>query len=143
MSEKSPSDTALEKFIEGKIPKELRSNYEHDISMIRGGWYAAMSHINNAAPKWRRETPDESGLWWWWNEDEDSCSIPIEIALSGGTQPEVYFAMAGQYGWSRAQPVIEMGGFWMRCLEPPLPSFEEQDRLKAIARAWPSERTGK
>jgi hypothetical protein len=56
MSDKSPADIALENFIEGKIPKELRSNYEHDISMIRGGWYAAMDFFKKLSEEiesWR------------------------------------------------------------------------------------------
>lgn len=45
MSDRSPADAALEKFIESKIPANLRENYGHDISMIRGGWHAALEFV--------------------------------------------------------------------------------------------------
>lgn len=47
---------ALEKFIESKIPKHLRPNYEHDISMIRGGWHAALDYFKKCCSEvesWR------------------------------------------------------------------------------------------
>lgn len=122
---------ALEAFIDSTVPQHLRTNFDRDISMLRGGWNAALKFMKGSLPKWRREPPDEIGLWWWWNEDEDSSSIPIEIALSGGTEPPDYFAMAGQYGWNRAQPVKEMGGLWMPCIEPVVPGFEEREALLA------------
>lgn len=115
------SEEALEKFIESKIPKHLRENYGHDISMLRGGWAAAMNFVRASAPRWRRQPPDEIGLWWWWNEDEDSAPIPVDIAISGGINE--YFATAGQHGWNIFQLVTDMGGIWMQCLEPALPNF--------------------
>lgn len=71
--------------------------------------------------EWSKQLPGESGLWWWWNEDEDSNAIVVDIAFSGtdGT----YFAMQGQHGWSRFQPVSEMQGWWMRLHEPKFPSL--------------------
>lgn len=35
------SAAALEKFIDSKVPRHLRPNFDRDISMIRGGWDAA------------------------------------------------------------------------------------------------------
>ena len=67
--------------------------------------------------KWSKETPNESGYWWW---DEDSPPVPvnIEVSLTDGVR---YFATQGQHGWNRFQWVEDMGGQWMRLLEPPLP----------------------
>jgi hypothetical protein len=126
------ADAALKAFIDGKIPKHLRGNFDRDISMIRAGWHAAMEFVKKSSLKWRRDTPNASGLWWWWNEDEDSSPVPVDIALSGGGGG--YFAMAGQYGWTRAQSVSEMGGLWMFCVEPTIPDFEERDRLASKVR---------
>ena len=67
---------------------------------------------------WRKELPDEQALWWWWNED--GLPIPVSILFSGTYQR--YFASVGQHGWNRTQWVEDMGGYWMRCFEPPYPS---------------------
>ncbi len=67
---------------------------------------------------WKRDLPNESGLWWWWNGDQDSSPIPLNIALSGGTNPERYFVMRGQYGIAEAINVEVQGGYWMRLHEP-------------------------
>lgn len=70
-------------------------------------------------PSWLSIPPDEQGLWWWWNQDPDSAAIPVQI-MFGGTDNR-YFASIGQYGWNRVQYVEDMGGLWMRLIEPPLP----------------------
>lgn len=69
---------------------------------------------------WTRNLPNESGFWWWWNEDEDSLPYPIDIQYSGTS--DSYFASIGQFGWTRAQEVSEMGGWWMRLPEPERPT---------------------
>lgn len=69
--------------------------------------------------EWSRVLPDEGGVWWWWNEDEDSNPIPVHIEWSG-TDGKC-FATQGQYGWNRFQNVEEMGGYWKRCNTPGAP----------------------
>lgn len=73
-----------------------------------------------AVPRWSKDLPNDQCLWWWWNEDEDSTPFPVSIFYSGTS--DSYFAPEGQWGWTRYQPVEEMGGWWMRIIEPALPS---------------------
>lgn len=68
---------------------------------------------------WSQELPDEQALWWWWNGDEDSSPIPVNIAYSGTNGN--YFATCGQWGWEEYRELSDMGGWWMRCVEPPPP----------------------
>jgi hypothetical protein len=68
--------------------------------------------------EWKKETPGEQALWWWWNED--GPPIPVSIMASGHENVR-YFASQGQYGWNRAQWVEDMGGFWMKVVEPDPP----------------------
>lgn len=77
-----------------------------------------------ALGEWQRKLPDESGLWWWWNEDEDSLPIVVAIAYSGTS--DSYFAMQGQHGWTRYQDVDEMGGWWRWLPEPERPTQNDQ-----------------
>lgn len=69
--------------------------------------------VNN---QWSRKVPNESGYWWWWNED--SLPVPVNIDWSP-TDGGRYFATQGQHGWNRFQWVEDMGGLWMRLMEPP------------------------
>lgn len=73
------------------------------------------------AQAWSKSLPNESGLWWWWNEDEDSMPLPVTIMYSGTS--DSYFASEGQWGWTRFQNVEEMGGWWMKCIEPERPTL--------------------
>lgn len=59
---------------------------------------------------------EEQGFYWWWNGDEDAAPIPVSVMLSG-TCGE-YFASVGQYGWTEPQFVTDMGGWWMKLVEP-------------------------
>lgn len=67
---------------------------------------------------WQRQPPNENGYWWWWNEDGPPVPVNIEVSLTDGPR---YFATVGQFGWNRAQWVEDMGGLWMRLMEPELP----------------------
>jgi len=67
--------------------------------------------------EWTQTPPSQSGDYWWWNED--GRPILIAIGISGGTGE--CFAQIGQYGWTVAQPVKEMGGYWMLEEGPSLP----------------------
>lgn len=71
-------------------------------------------------PVWIK-SPNESGLWWWWNEDEDSLPVPVHIQHSATNNS--YFASEQQYGWNRFLPVEEMRGQWMRLIEPEVPKL--------------------
>lgn len=44
--------------------------------------------------------------------------------MYGGGE-DVYFATAGQLGWSQAQEVEDMGGLWMQLVEPDISSIVE------------------
>lgn len=57
--------------------------------------------------------------WWWWNGDEDSCPVPVHVQWSG--TGGYFFASVGQFGWNRAQTLTEMGGLWMKIVEPAIP----------------------
>lgn len=70
--------------------------------------------------RWSKEAPNEIGYWWWWNGDLDAVPVPVNIAWSP-TDGGRYFATQGQHGWTRFLWVEEMGGLWIRLLEPPLP----------------------
>jgi hypothetical protein len=71
---------------------------------------------------WSKDLPEEQGVYWWWNGDEDNAPLHVSIMYSGSDGS--YFAPAGQYGWNRFQPVKEMGGWWMRLREPEVPNTE-------------------
>lgn len=68
---------------------------------------------------WSKLLPNEQGLWWWWNEDEDSTPFPVSIMYSGTS--DSYFASEGQWGWNTFQEVADMGGWWMKVAEPERP----------------------
>lgn len=72
--------------------------------------------------KWTKELPTESGSYWHWNGDQDANPIHLEIMWSGHTNS--CFAPAGQWGWTEAQNVEDMGGFWMR-LNTPTPPHDD------------------
>lgn len=86
-------------------------------------YYAAACLTAGGGSLWRKETPDDIGLWWWWNEDEDSEPIPVSISYSGTSG--TYFAMAGQWGWNTFQEITGMGGLWMPVRTPETPKREE------------------
>lgn len=75
--------------------------------------------IDDIHDRWSKDIPNDQGLWWWWNQDEDSAPIAISVTYSGTSGD--YFASIGQYGWTEPQNVAEMGGFWMRLHEPSPP----------------------
>lgn len=53
------------------------------------------------------------GEYWWWNGDWDSSPVPVSILSSyAGNGKYTYFATLGQLGWTRAQDVWDMGGWW-------------------------------
>jgi hypothetical protein len=64
---------------------------------------------------WVKEPPSEQGWYWWWNEDPDSLPVPVSILRSSDGD---CFASKGQLGWNTYQPVEEMGGQWIRLIEP-------------------------
>lgn len=51
----------------------------------------------------------------WWHDNGDQI-YPVNIAWC--PTGEYFFATLGQWGWSRSQPLKEMGGKWMPCREP-------------------------
>ena len=70
-----------------------------------------------ANPGWG-DHPSEQGLYWWWSDDE---SIPIPVSLLWSGTGRNTFAPSGQHGWTRSQPVEEMGGKWMPLYDPMSP----------------------
>lgn len=79
------------------------------------------AYIEGEKSTWTKELPKESGSYWWWNSDEDSNPIHIELGKSLPSGP--VFAQMGQYGWTQAQDVEEMGGWWMPLLTPDQPTL--------------------
>lgn len=75
---------------------------------------------------WRGVT--ESGWYWWWDEDEDAAPVPVSILHDGYG---MFFASTNQLGWTRSQPVEEMGGLWMILREPIVPGETERKRINA------------
>jgi len=51
----------------------------------------------------------------WWHDNGESI-YPVNLMWCPTGQ--YFFAPAGQWGWGRSQPVGEMGGRWMPCVEP-------------------------
>lgn len=76
--------------------------------------------IDGLAGIWSKSLPTEQGWYWWWNEDPDDVPVPVSILASG--MDGRCFASKGQFGWTRHQYVEEMGGWWMRLIEPELPA---------------------
>ena len=68
---------------------------------------------------WTQNVPTESGSYWHWNGDADSAPIHIDIMWSGTDGKS--FAPMGQYGWTEAQDVDKLGGWWMVLVVPALP----------------------
>jgi len=62
---------------------------------------------------------DDQSYWWWWNGDQDSAPVPVFILRDSGGK---YFATEGQFGWNRFQFVEEMGGLWLKVIEPQVPT---------------------
>lgn len=89
--------------------------YENSVVTVHKIRQALMEAV---APCWSKTVPNESGYWWWWNEDGWPIPVNIEVSLTDGPR---YFATQGQHGWNRFQWVEDMGGYWMRLTEPPLP----------------------
>lgn len=66
--------------------------------------------------------PDEQGLWWW-QSDGESAPVAVHIAFSGCGGD--YFATIRQYGWTEPQSVKDMGGLWLKAVEPRMVPFHE------------------
>lgn len=75
---------------------------------------------------WTQTPPSQSGDYWWWNGDEDSRPILVSIGIS--LPSGECFAQIGQYGWNQAQPVTQMGGYWMLEEGPELPAADNRLR---------------
>lgn len=75
--------------------------------------------------QWSKDLPNEQCSWWWWNGDEDSAPIHVHIMYSGTSG--TYFASHGQYGWTEAQDCSDMGGWWMKIVDPDPPTREQVD----------------
>lgn len=59
----------------------------------------------------------------WWHDDGEQI-YPVNIAFS--PTDNRFFATLGQWGWTRAQFLTDMGGRWMPCVEP-LPDKDFRD----------------
>lgn len=92
---------------------------EDQAMKIRETWMQPSSNSavqRRVSLRWSKELPCEQGWYWWWDEDPDGIPVPVSI-MKSGTDGR-YFATAGQLGWNRPQYVEDMGGQWMRLLEP-------------------------
>lgn len=63
--------------------------------------------------------------WWWWNGDD---MFPVVIGYSPTTQR--WYAERGQWGWTDARYLDEMGGLWTPCVKPHDPPDEMAELLK-------------
>lgn len=61
---------------------------------------------------WDKVTHDETGIWFWWDGEH---SYPVNIMRDAGGR---FFACVGQWGWTRAQFLEDMGGLWYPCICP-------------------------
>ena len=75
----------------------------HEEEMLADGWVPA-------------DRVSEQAWYWWWNGDEDSGPVIVSVFMGGPLTPP--FATAGQLGWTVAQDVPGMGGWWMKIPEP-------------------------
>lgn len=67
-----------------------------------------------------------SDIWFWWNGDH---TFPVNILNDG----KELWACCGQWGWTRAQRLTDMGGLWTPCI-PPEPNKEQQG--EAVIGEW-------
>ena len=77
-------------------------------------------------PPWiKAKEVTESGEWWYWDGNEDNAAVPVTIMRSGHTGND-YFACAGQLGWSVAQSLEALGGWWKKIPYPERPCDRRQ-----------------
>lgn len=70
---------------------------------------------------WTQEEPKEAGSYWMWDGSDESEPSHVEVFWSG-TENRC-FVPSGQYGWTRAQLMDELDGYWWCKLSyPPLPT---------------------
>lgn len=90
---------------------------------VGAAFFATAKEIRAAEPPanfgWSQELPNDQCYWWWWDGDPDATPIPVSIMYSGTDSR--YFASDNQHGWNRFQYVEDMGGWWAKITEPPLP----------------------
>lgn len=107
----------------GEVSNSIGEHADHDCPGQVDGLSEAEQPCRNtctvygAELGWKDSLPDEQGYWWWWNYD--GAPVPVSIMFSGTDNS--YFATQGQFGWTRAQLVKDMGGMWMRLPEPETP----------------------
>lgn len=74
--------------------------------------------MNTEPPRWC-EWYEVSRLIWngdiWWHDNGEQI-YPVNIAWS--PTEKAFFATRGQWGWTRAQNLSELGGRWTPCIEP-------------------------
>ena len=93
---------------------------------FRSAMASCASHVQKPCePEWTNALPNECGLYWWWNGDENGLPIAVDIFVNQGDK--TYFAPAGQHGWNRFQFVKEMGGLWSRLYQPLPPAPKPQE----------------
>ena len=69
-------------------------------------------------PSWTKaDEVNEMGCYWHWDGDMNCSPEIVYIQYSGSRG--VYFASMGQLGWTEAQDVLDMGGWWKRVPHPP------------------------
>jgi hypothetical protein len=66
------------------------------------------------------ESVDRSDWWWYWNGDPCCAANPVWLVRSG----DEFWASAGQLGWRCPRSISDMGGQWMKIIEPGIPIVE-------------------
>ena len=89
---------------------------EDDWPEYEVAWQMIQARMEGHAPDWLLEgvLPDEHGLWWY--DDGDQEPYPIEVRFDHGRG--TWIAIKGQHGWNRDVPLTELSGRWMRLVVP-------------------------
>lgn len=68
---------------------------------------------------WTKTPPAEQAMFWWWNGDPDSTPFACQV-MYGGTDNRYFVArnFMEETPW-----VDEIGGWWMKCVEPAIPEL--------------------
>lgn len=68
-----------------------------------------------------------SDIWFWWNGEQ---TFPVNILNDG----KELWACCGQWGWSRAQRLTDMGGLWTPCIRPEPNKVQQGEAI--IVEGW-------
>lgn len=99
-SDRNSDDLETAKHMEGDLFRQCQSALKLKFEWVL--WNKVYSH-------------PQTDLWLWWNGE---TTFPVNIMRDAGGK---MFASLGQWGWTRAQFLDEMGGLWSPFIVPEPP----------------------